>query len=734
MQRVRWTLDWQAVVALVALFALAAALCWVIGTPASGYEAVLLLVTSPGNKLSDANLSHCFSATCWVAWIGTTASVSGSITRPRSRRAGRVASPCPVVTRPLSSGKMSPPTGPERNRDSRRQVPAGKNARKPHRRDQKTEMPAPDPHSQRVPDSQRVPHSQRVPDSKRVIVPDEASIVVGPAPPVAAGSAAPPALAAHLDPHAAAMLALPAPISGRHLDDREWSRALLGLARDRSRFGETPVVWRVGPGQASGFYPSQPPAEAPFTLDAPGTSWVVEKDAAVAEQLLPLAVMRASMAAGLVTLWQNGTSRGLLDVVAARTVALDGPPVAVGYTLSDIVVELATRRWSDVDEIFLVGFGREVHALEDVRYLPTVAAASAVLSDLDNFNDQRARCFILAPARAKDGIAELAGFLRVVEQFPFVGAICCDAGARPRCTWHIEAHRETDRFEVMGRAGVAAVVSPGRWVDIVGEPLVPARRPSKPTRPFAAQLQVPHSSPAIEVRVLGAVHVEGLEKSIDQSRRMVDSLVYLACHPEGVTGDALAAALWPDRRIPNQTLANRLYEARRALGVTSAGVPRLQKIDGRHLLTDDVRTDWGRFQSLTAPGTDPASWRRAVSLVRGRPFGGLTQADWTLFEGIATDIETAIVEVSLKVSEHSLTVSDHVGAEWAARRGLMVHPYDERLHRVLMHCAYRSGSRAGVEAVLRNLALSLDWNGDPVDVVHFETADLYRQLTEGRDE
>jgi DNA-binding SARP family transcriptional activator len=64
----------------------------------------------------------------------------------------------------------------------------------------------------------------------------------------------------------------------------------------------------------------------------------------------------------------------------------------------------------------------------------------------------------------------------------------------------------------------------------------------------------------------------------------------------------------------------------------------------------------------------------------------------------------------------------------------MVHPYDERLHRVLMHCAYRSGSRAGVEAVLRNLALSLDWNGDPVDVVHFETADLYRQLTEGRDE
>jgi DNA-binding SARP family transcriptional activator len=59
----------------------------------------------------------------------------------------------------------------------------------------------------------------------------------------------------------------------------------------------------------------------------------------------------------------------------------------------------------------------------------------------------------------------------------------------------------------------------------------------------------------------------------------------------------------------------------------------------------------------------------------------------------------------------------------------MVTPWDEGLYRLLMTAADAAGNRGGVESALRSLAQVLDWSGDPIDVVHPETAALYRQLT-----
>jgi len=117
-------------------------------------------------------------------------------------------------------------------------------------------------------------------------------------------------------------------------------------------------------------------------------------------------------------------------------------------------------------------------------------------------------------------------------------------------------------------------------------------------------------------------------------------------------------------------------------------------------------------------------------LVRGRPFGGLGRGDWTVLEGFAASIEAGIVEVAARLGEHLLEAGDPMGAEWAIRRGLMLTPWDERLYRLLMMAADAAGNRGGIESALRSLAQVLDWPGDPLQVVHPETAALYRRLTE----
>jgi DNA-binding SARP family transcriptional activator len=74
---------------------------------------------------------------------------------------------------------------------------------------------------------------------------------------------------------------------------------------------------------------------------------------------------------------------------------------------------------------------------------------------------------------------------------------------------------------------------------------------------------------------------------------------------------------------------------------------------------------------------------------------------------------------------------DPATAAWAAQQALRACPYDERLHRVLMRTADALGNRAGVESTLRQLAMILEIEGNPLAGVHPDTAALYESLTQG---
>jgi DNA-binding SARP family transcriptional activator len=234
----------------------------------------------------------------------------------------------------------------------------------------------------------------------------------------------------------------------------------------------------------------------------------------------------------------------------------------------------------------------------------------------------------------------------------------------------------------------------------------------------------------VEVLVLGPVEIKGAARDFTRAwaRELV---VYLAMHPRGASNDAWATALWPDRLMAPSSLHSTASVARRALGLSFGGVDHLPRSHGRLALGPTVGTDWDRFVKLADSG-QPARWRSALDLVRGRPFEGLRSSDWPILEGIGPAIESSVVDLSGRLAGACLRAGDARGAEWSARKGLLVSPYDERLYRMLLRAADLAGNPAGVEGVMAELVRLVAEGVEPLESVHPSTLQLYRRLTRRR--
>ncbi len=148
----------------------------------------------------------------------------------------------------------------------------------------------------------------------------------------------------------------------------------------------------------------------------------------------------------------------------------------------------------------------------------------------------------------------------------------------------------------------------------------------------------------VEVAVLGPIEIRGAAREFTRAwaRELV---VYLAMHPNGASNESWATALWPDRVMAPSSLHSTASVARRALGQTRDGQDHLPRSHGRLQLSSSVTTDWDRFVRQ-ADSPDPAQWRLALDLIRGRPFEGLRSTDWPILEGIGPAIEAAVVDLS----------------------------------------------------------------------------------------
>jgi DNA-binding SARP family transcriptional activator len=236
----------------------------------------------------------------------------------------------------------------------------------------------------------------------------------------------------------------------------------------------------------------------------------------------------------------------------------------------------------------------------------------------------------------------------------------------------------------------------------------------------------------IEVAVLGPVEVRGAAKFARAPA--FELVVYLALHPSGVLNDTWATALWPDRLMASATLHSTASAARRALGRDRAGNDHLPRAHGRLQLGPGVRCDWQRFQVLAA-SSESSRWDQALALVRGRAFDGLRSVEWTVLEGIAAEVEERVAEVACRAADTHLERAAPTDAVAAARRGLLVSPYDERLYRRLLVCADALGHPAGVERVMAELLGRIHGTDSGTDgpfdlaAVHPKTAALYAALS-----
>lgn len=581
-----------------------------------------------------------------------------------------------------------------------------------------------------------------------------------------------------------------------HVANEEWTRRVLWLLGSDEFVGATTlpspvpaqraIVWELLPGRiVAGCEHSQEMASGTDASDGAhraGTRPAGVGRAGRRTVLLeghswpPEPAVGVPFDAGLVTVDVEPGRRVLVDLVAARVTTLTGDARDRDAFARRMAIELAERRWSQLEDLVLVGMasltgplagpGEALHVddlVELEELLATPGGASSGPRRRSGRDDRRAgtprATLVVIGPRCTDDVARLDQLVALATELEGMGGgddeLAMTGRRRPVAT------RSRTMSVVIAASWPGArctmAVSPGgARADVFLSPQLTGAGSHAPGAPYAERPtrfeEAPPSavslvrtakappeassvpSPAdvnadtcVEVGVLGRVDIRGVEGSFTRRPKLKELVVFLALHPGGAPTSTWATALWPGRRVPGQTVANRLSEARRLLGFASDGRPRLRRNGELHLLAD-VTTDWDRFQDLAAPDRGAASWRAALALVRGRPFEDLPSGLWTAFECIAVEIERAVTECALRCGDQLLAAGDAEGAAWAAHQGLKLCPWDERLHRLLMLTADATGNRAGVEATMRHLALVLEVDGDPLPHVHPETAALYQRL------
>lgn len=547
---------------------------------------------------------------------------------------------------------------------------------------------------------------------------------------------------------------------------------LLG-STTRESVGASPllVAVRVQPDRVELLFdPGCPPDSlpSPFEMAGDPSVWVlpgVQREGIGSDGGLRPLESRECPCPALVTIGYDGPTTLLVNLETLGSLSIAGADAALA--LEAVTVELGTLPWADAVDVIVVGHPGELRALERVRQVPTVAAAVAEARHRLALDDRLADdSGVRSTADARWQTNDSAWDALVVVCLPSA------AEAEP------EACRRLVGLAGDGRHGVVALIGtamaarwtalaeggpmsltgptgwaphprvvtqpsvPGLLADVdsivsvasddgddprimLDDPAAPVPRPRSSTpcnSPAGARTLPEHE---IEVRVLGPVEVVGA-KPFTRAWAL-ELVVYLVMH-SGATTEQWSSALWPDRLMAPASLHSTASSARRSLGTSSSGEDHLPRSHGRLALAGTVTSDWARFRQL-ADSEDPGTLAEALGLIRGRPFLGLRATDWVLLEGFMADIEGLVVDTACRLAEYALQNRDPAAAEHAARQGLRVSEYDERLYRILLRAADAAGNPAGVESTMRELVSLVADEIEPYDAVHPETLELYKSLS-----
>ncbi|MFE5614179.1 LysM peptidoglycan-binding domain-containing protein [Streptomyces sp. NPDC056524] len=277
----------------------------------------------------------------------------------------------------------------------------------------------------------------------------------------------------------------------------------------------------------------------------------------------------------------------------------------------------------------------------------------------------------------------------------------------------------------------------------------PALAPLPVAAPVTASLSVPAPTrAAVEadgteataptVLLLGRVAIEGAAGRIDSNRQSaaVELVSYLALNP-GADHHAIDDALWPGRLVNKQMRNAVISRTRTWLGKNADGAayfPRVQDTgDSRYRLAQAVTCDWKTFQSFARTGLarhdedGDLALRRALVLVRGRPFAAIDPQRYAWAEPAVQEMVSAIADVAYELSTRRREAADHAGALWAAHQGLLAAEENELLHRQVFLAHHAAGDVDALREAAARLARINEGLGGGVDM-EAETAQLLRTL------
>jgi LysM domain len=519
--------------------------------------------------------------------------------------------------------------------------------------------------------------------------------------------------------------------------------------------------------------PSENPqaVAAPFEVSGDGTSWILPRRAELLEEahLDPWVAGMEVMTPALVTIGREPRGLLLIDVEQAGSISVSG--AGGDDALRAMAIELATSRWAEQVNVVLVGMEQIprasslhtahldvldrfrtadnlVEVLPELRHISAERSLMLGAVGLDRTSEARMvmsgdgwdLTVVLCASRALETGRKAASELVALAGDGSHGLAVVCSGAQVGANWHLETGNGPMTISMAGlpetmvwpqRLDRNAGEQIARLVEVAQhfEGVAPSGPPYDSFGPREGVELVGDDEPppTIEIRVLGPVEVVGAARPFTRAWSL-ELVVYLAMHPGGASSDQWSTHLWPSRSMAQASLHSTASAARRALGSAANGEDHLPRSHGRLTLGPGVSTDWDKFRRF-AGSEDPGAWRRALDLIRGRPFDGLRSTDWAVFSHVQANIESVVVDVSVRRAEFCLEASDSAGAEWAARQGLLVSPYDERLFRLRMRAADLAGNPAGVEAVMGELLQLVGDEVEPFDSVHPETYELYRTLS-----
>ncbi|MFF5714348.1 BTAD domain-containing putative transcriptional regulator [Streptomyces sp. NPDC012756] len=233
------------------------------------------------------------------------------------------------------------------------------------------------------------------------------------------------------------------------------------------------------------------------------------------------------------------------------------------------------------------------------------------------------------------------------------------------------------------------------------------------------------------INLLGKVELSKARGTVDSNRRTraMELAAFLVLHP-GATAPQIDEVLSPRGGLTTPNTRNtRLRDVRRWLGLDDEGQPFFRRMtkhaDGHRLV--GVECDWIQFQllhnvALQVPRAQgQALLRRALELVRGRPFSGVGSTYHSWAEPIVEDINDKVVNSAGLLAHWYLEAGDGRGALRAAGRGLEVAREREELWRHRFRALTLLGDHSGLEEAIQRLETLLVDNGWAMEEETYET-------------